>query len=52
MRSPRAATKLNWALTHSLAMTRMAQAARVQVQKFSETKMLKDTLEILQNSIH
>lgn len=44
--------KLDWALTNPLAMTQMAQAAKVEVQKFSETKMLKDTLEILQNSIH
>lgn len=44
--------KLDWALTHPLAMTQIAQAAKVEVQKFSETKMLKDTLEILQNSVH
>ena len=40
--------KLDWALTHPTDMVRMAEAAKVEVvEKFSEAKMLKDTLEVL-----
>jgi glycosyltransferase involved in cell wall biosynthesis len=41
--------KLDWALTHPTAIKQMAETAQVQVRKFSEHKMLQDTLEILQN---
>ncbi len=41
--------KLDWALTYPTAMAQMAEAGKVEVQKFSETKMLKDTSEILEN---
>lgn len=41
--------KLDWALTHPTAMAKMAEEARIQVAKFSETKMLKDTLDLLRN---
>ena len=41
--------KLDWALIHPAAMIQMAEVGKVEVQKFSETKMLKDTLEILEN---
>ena len=41
--------KLDWALTHPAAMEQMAVAAQVQVQKFSETTMLNNTLEVLHN---
>lgn len=41
--------KLDWALTHPTAMAKMAEEAQIQVAKFSETKMLKDTLDILRN---
>lgn len=41
--------KLDWALTHPTAMMQMAEVGKVEVKKYSETKMLKDTLEILEN---
>lgn len=41
--------KLDWALTHPTTMTQMAEVGKVEVQKFSETKMLEDTLKVLEN---
>jgi glycosyltransferase involved in cell wall biosynthesis len=41
--------KLDWALTHPADLKQMAETAQEQVEKFSENKMLEDTLEILQN---
>lgn len=41
--------KLDWALSHPTTMVQMAEVGKVEVQKFSETKMLKDTLEVLEN---
>jgi glycosyltransferase involved in cell wall biosynthesis len=41
--------KLNWALAHPTAMTQMANMAQIQVQKFSEAKMLQETLKVLEN---
>ncbi len=41
--------KLDWALTHPNTMVQMAEVGKVEVQKFSETKMLKDTLKVLEN---
>lgn len=39
--------QLDWALTHPTEMARMAEAAKIEVEKFSEAKMLKDTWEAL-----
>ena len=41
--------QLDWALTHLDEMGRMAEAAKIEVEKFSESKMLKDTWKILEN---
>ena len=41
--------KLDWALTHPTAMEQMAEAAQVQVQKFSQAQMIKKTFKVLQN---
>ena len=41
--------KLDWALTHPTAMAQMAEVGKVEVQKFSEKKMLEDTSKILEN---
>ena len=41
--------QLDWALTRPTDMARMAEAARVELKKFSESAMLEDTLEILEN---
>lgn len=43
--------KLDWALTHPTAMEQMAEAAQVQVQKFSQAQMIDQTLKVLQNLI-
>ena len=40
--------QLSWALTHPNDMACMAEVAKVEVEKFSETKMLKDTWEVLE----
>ena len=40
--------KLDWALTYPKKMAQMAEAGRVEVQKFSETQMLQDTSKILE----
>ena len=37
----------NWALTHPTAMTNMAEAAKAEVVKFSETKMIENTWKVL-----
>ena len=41
--------KLDWALTHPTAIVQMAEAGKAEVQKFSESQMLRDTSEILKN---
>ena len=43
--------QLDWALTHPNDMARMAEVAKVEVEKFSEAKMLEDTLAVLK-SLH
>jgi glycosyltransferase involved in cell wall biosynthesis len=39
---------LSWALNHPSQMQRLAENAQLRVQDFSEAKMIKETLEILQ----
>lgn len=41
--------KLHWALTYPTAMSKMAESASKQVQKFSEAQMQQNTLKVLQS---
>jgi glycosyltransferase involved in cell wall biosynthesis len=43
---------LSWALSHPSQMQKLAENAQLRVQDFSEAKMIKETLELLQRQIN